>query len=119
MNYGRNSIDREYENLHTSYDAINNKIRAYIARGIFFAFIALIVCGICGGLGMMKGIIDDAPSISSINIAPSGYATIIYDAQCKELQKLVSPNSNRMAVSIDRVPEIMQQAFIAIEDERF
>ena len=32
MNYGRNSIDREYENLHTSYDAINNKIRAYIAR---------------------------------------------------------------------------------------
>ncbi|MBQ6469944.1 MAG: PBP1A family penicillin-binding protein [Lachnospiraceae bacterium] len=119
MNYGRHSIDREYEQLHTSYDALGNKIRAYIARGIFFAFIALIVVGISGGIGMVRGIIDDAPSISSISIAPSGFATIIYDMEGNELQKLVSPNSNRMAVSIDRVPEIMQWAFITAEDERF
>ena len=119
MNYGSMQIEQRYEQIHYGYDAIGKKIGAYVIRALFFLFIAGLVTGTCLGFGVLRGILDDTPDVSSINIAPSGFATIIYDANGKELQKLVSPNSNRMAVSIDKVPEILQQATVAIEDERF
>ena len=88
-------------------------------RGLFFLIIASMVIGVSAGVGVVKGIMDDSPDVSSLNIAPSGYATIIYDSDGNELQKLVSSNANRMAVSIDKVPEDLQNAVVAIEDERF
>ena len=119
MRYGKDDIVKEYDRLHVPYEAMGKKVGAYIVRAVFFLFIALVVAVICAGVGMVRGIIADTPDVSSINIAPSGYATIIYDADGRELQKLVSPNANRMAVSIDKVPLVMQQAVISAEDERF
>ena len=119
MNYSRDKIEQEYERLHSKVGPILKKLRAYLMRGLFFLIIAAVVVGVCGGLGVVKGVIADSPDVSSVNIAPSGYATIIYDANGREMQKLVSSNANRMAVSIDKVPQILQDAVVAIEDERF
>ena len=74
---------------------------------------------ICLGIGAFKGIIDNTPDISEVNIVPSGYATFIYDAEGNQIQKLTGKEANRMSVSISDIPENMQHAIVAIEDERF
>ena len=119
MNYSRDSVERKLEILHSPFAAFGRKAGAYIYRAVFFLFIAAVVGGISLGYGMIRGIIADTPDVSSLNISPSGFATIIYDANGTEMQKLVSANANRMAVSIDKVPADLRNAVVAIEDERF
>ena len=119
MNYGRHQIENEQENLISGSGSVGKSIAAYGVRALFFIFAAFVITILCAGAGFVKGILDDTPDVASINISPSGYATFIYDSDGNQLQKLVSTDSNRMAVSIDRVPQIMQDAVIAIEDERF
>ena len=36
-----------------------------------------------------------------------------------QIRKLAAPNANRLPVSIDQIPEDLQHAVVAIEDERF
>ena len=43
----------------------------------------------------------------------------LYDREGNQLTKLVAENSNRIYVTIDKIPEHLQHAFVAIEDERF
>jgi penicillin-binding protein 1A len=74
---------------------------------------------ICGGLGLFKGIISSAPSISSLSVIPTGYTSIVYDSDGNEVQKLVSSNANRRYVSNEKIPQNLKDAFVAIEDERF
>jgi len=67
----------------------------------------------------MQGLIASAPDISSLNTSPVEAATYIYSASGEQLQKLTAPTSNRTPVSLDQVPEDLQHAIVAIEDERF
>ena len=50
---------------------------------------------------------------------PLGYATFLYDCNGNQIRKLAAPNANRLPVSIDQIPEDLQHAVVAIEDERF
>ena len=119
MNFGRQNIEIEADRLESHAGALGNKARSYAAKGIFVLFIAIVIIGFSGVYGVVQGILADTPSVSSVNIAPSGYATLVYDASGNEIQKLVAPDANRMAVSIDRVPQYLQDAAVAGEDERF
>ena len=51
-----------------------------------FVVIVLICAG--AGFGMMKGILDNSPDISSISIKPKGFKTVIYDEHGKERNTL-------------------------------
>ena len=70
-------------------------------------------------LGVCKGIIDTAPDIDTIDVSPEGYSTKIYDTDGNVTQTLIGQNANRVYVTLDNVPAHVQNAFIAIEDERF
>lgn len=87
----------------------------------FFLYIVVLFIVIVGftGLGMIKGIIKNAPDIESLSVAPSGYSTVVYDNNGSELTKLLKSGSNRQEVTIDDIPTCLQYAFIDIEDERF
>jgi penicillin-binding protein 1A len=74
---------------------------------------------VCIGVGAFKGIIDNAPDVDDVDIMPLGYATFLYDDEGNQLRKLAAPDSNRLPVSIDQIPEDLQHAVVAIEDERF
>ena len=50
---------------------------------------------------------------------PSGYSTTIYDSDGNMMHKLVGKNANRIYVTIDEIPQYVQDAFVAIEDARF
>ena len=77
------------------------------------------VAGLCVGIGLFMGVVDTAPDISNVDVAPAGYSTTVYDCEGNQITKLIAENSNRVYVKLDKIPLDMQHAFVAIEDERF
>ena len=74
---------------------------------------------VCGGLvGAYVGIINSIPELGIVSIKPGTYTSIIYDDKGSEVGKLHG-GENREYVTLDQIPMYMQQAVIAIEDERF
>lgn len=101
--------------------AQRNKRKALVSA--FKIFLCLIIAGIFAGagaaFGMLKGIIDNAPSIDDINIVPKGYKTCIYDQNGNLTMEVSTIGSNREYVYYDEIPEMLVNAFVAIEDERY
>ncbi len=86
---------------------------------LVFAAVVAGVCGLCIGIGLFMGVVDTAPDISNVDVAPAGYSTTVYDSEGNQITKLIAENSNRVYVKLDKIPLDMQHAFVAIEDERF
>ena len=91
----------------------------YILKGLIIVSI-ITIFGVCGGaLGLFIGIIKNAPDLAEINLKPTTYYTsFIYDQNDKEMDRL-SSGENRIYATLDQIPLHLQQAVIAIEDERF
>ena len=71
------------------------------------------------GVGMFKGILDNAPDFNPDSFAPSGYFSTIYDSTGKVTDTLVGSNSNRIEASYEEFPQDLIDAFVSIEDTRF
>ncbi|MCR5629648.1 transglycosylase domain-containing protein [Eubacterium sp.] len=71
------------------------------------------------GIGTIKGIIDNAPDLKSVNIAPNSYQSKAYNTDGKEIVTLITAGSNRIYAKIDEIPDNLKNAFVDIEDERF
>ena len=119
MNFGKRATNQKRHALASRSTMMGKKAHVSVLRIIFISLIAILVIGGCLGIGVMKGLIDDAPDISDVNIVPVGEATFVYDADGNQLQKLTAPDSNRMPVDLDQIPKDLQYAVVAIEDERF
>lgn len=119
MNYGKSNVVKKHKELASTSKRLTTKIMVGMFKVSIFALILL--AGAVGflGLGMIKGIIDGAPDIETINIVPAGEATTIYDSDGKVIEKLITDGSNRFPVSLDKIPMHLRYAFIDIEDERF
>ena len=119
MNYSKNKASKKQKALTSQKAKVGKKFFVTFFKATLVCLVAIIIfCGFAG-FGVVKGIIDSAPEISEINVVPTGYSTFVYDQQGNEIVKLVAQNSNRIPVSIDKVPKNLQNAFVAIEDERF
>ncbi len=119
MNYSRKATSTRLKQLTSSQRRIISKINVFSFRMLLVLFVALVVCGTAAAFGVMKGIIDNAPSIETIDVSPDGYSTKIYDSSGNITQTLVGQDANRIYVSLDQIPVSVQNAFIAIEDARF
>lgn len=119
MNYGRQGTVKKEKSLNSRAHKRSNKIALIIGLLIFCMAVGAVAMGISAGLGAFRGIIDDAPDITNIDVTPTGYSTFVYDNQGNQTAKLVSSDSNRIPVTLDMVPKDLQHAFVAIEDSRF
>ena len=119
MNYGRAGVSRRAKSLDSKTRKRTNKVGLIITMLVFLLAVGAACMVICVGLGAFQGIIDSAPDISNIDVTPTGYSTFVYDSDGNQTAKLVSTDSNRIPVTLDMVPEDLQHAFVAIEDERF
>lgn len=119
MNFGKRATNKKRNALTSHSTMIGRKAHVSLLRVIFLSLLAILVIGACAGLGAFKGLLDSAPDIDDVNIVPVGEATFVYDANGNQLQKLTAPNSNRMPVTLDKIPKDLQNAVVAIEDERF
>ncbi len=70
-------------------------------------------------LGLVCRLAATAPDIDTISVSPSESATYICDQDGNYLRKLTLATANRDIVTLDEIPDSLQKAMIAIEDERF
>ncbi|MDF2542776.1 MAG: hypothetical protein K0S47_2494 [Herbinix sp.] len=119
MDYSRKGIDHKQHYIKSTSRRMVSKARISLFR-VFIAFtIFLAIVGVLAGLGFIKGLIDSAPDISQINVIPTGYTTTIYDKDGNVIENLIGAHANRVYVKVDEIPDYVEKAFVAIEDERF
>ncbi len=119
MNYGKKGVRDKQKALHSKSAKWGRKFALTFFNVIIIAIIAAAIIGISAGFGVFRGIIDTAPEIRGLSVKPTGFSTFVYDIDGKQIEKLISENSNRIPVTMDMVPENLAHAFVAIEDERF
>lgn len=119
MNYGKNATKRRVQKLDKKSTKVRHKFGVIFWKCILVLIIIVGVVGISSGVGVMKGIIDSAPDISEIDVTPTGYSTTVLASDGTEISTLVASGANRKYVTIDEIPQSLQDAFVAIEDERF
>ncbi len=119
MNFEKKATKKKRENIKSVPTKKTKKAGITFIKIFTFTLLILGVVGIATGLGIAKAIIDSAPPLDINQVVPEGYATFIYDMEGNEIQKLHGEDANRIYVQIDQIPKHMQNAVVAIEDERF
>lgn len=119
MNYGKNEAEHRLKSLHSKSGKYASRLFLNIFKALFILFLFLVVVGAAIGFGMVKGIIDNAPSVDILNIQPDRFATTVYDASGNRTDILVTSGSNRESATYDELPKDLVNAFVAIEDSRF
>lgn len=117
MKFDKNSASKKQKSVTGA--KVSKKISLVIVKAILICFLAVLVIGGCAGFGIIKGLVDSAPDISQLSVAPSEAATYIYDMDGNQMQKLTAPTSNRTLVKLEQIPKHLQYAVVAVEDERF
>jgi penicillin-binding protein 1A len=119
MNFSNKGTADKQQQIKSKSKKYATKASVTFFRTLLICFVVLAIVGSFATFGILKGLIDNSPSIDSIDVAPSGFATTIYDNEGNKIQKLVGSDANRVYVELDQIPEVVQNAFIAIEDSRF
>ena len=119
MNYGRTSLRRRAKQLDARGTRIRHKIGVILGKLLLIGIIVGGCAAVSFGVGAFKGILASAPDISEVDVIPTGYSTKVLAADGSETAKLVAAGANRQYVTIDQIPEDLQHAVVAIEDERF
>lgn len=88
-------------------------------RVVLISLVVIAAVAFSGVSGIVNGLMETAPGIDSINVIPDGYATTILNSKGKTIQTLVGKEANRQYATLDTIPKHLQNAFVAIEDERF
>jgi len=118
-NFGKEGIRLKQRSINSKGTKLRKSLALIFVKAFLMFCISAAVLLTCLGIGMFKGILESAPDIGAIDVTPTGYATIVYDSEGHAMAKLVGANSNRTYVSMDKIPENLANAFVAIEDERF
>jgi penicillin-binding protein 1A len=87
----------------------------------FLAFMVLgivAVVGLLGGVGYVIHVANSAPPLSALNEKPIGENTRVYAADGSSLG-FIQADELRLPVSGDQIPQVLKDATVAIEDERF
>lgn len=119
MNYSEKGTAKRQKQLKSKKQKLLTKAGVSFFRAFILCFIVLCIVGGFAGIGVMKGIIDNAPSIDPLDVVPEGFVTTLYYSNGEESQTLVGSSANRVYVTLDDIPKDVQNAFIAIEDARF
>ncbi len=89
-------------------------------KAIKIVLLLILLAVLAGGLALASAVvlcIRDLPSFDPSKLQ-FVEASFVYDNQEQEITAL-HDEQNRVVVSLDEIPEHVQRAFIAIEDERF
>ncbi len=119
MNYGKRGTAKLQKSLTSKTIKFKKLFFVSALKIVLVGALSVVIVGACFGIGAFKGILSAAPDVDPAAVLPRGFATVVYDARGNELTKLVAANSNRSYEKIDKIPQNLCDAFVAIEDERF
>lgn len=120
MNLGKDGVQKELRKNGSRRQ--KRKSRSIFATlSLILLGLLLCICLVASiGIGMIKGIIDDAPKITDKDIIPDEQMSMIYDANGNLMETLVQAGSHRKNVKdYASIPEDLINAFVAVEDSRF
>ena len=119
MNYGKKNAAKIKWQLTSRGTVMRRKVKSLTLLLIVLCFVLVLGYGGYRGYQYVEQIIAEAPDINEIDATPSGYMSTVLDAKGNVTAQLVGTGSNRVYVTLDEIPEKLQKAFVAIEDERF
>ena len=119
MNYSKHGIRAKQRELNATGIKFERTLLLLLLRVVILAAVGVMICAVALGLGAFRGILEDTPRIRLADVIASGQATIVYDSEGNEIDSFVGRNSNRIQVTMDKIPDHLAKAFVAIEDERF
>lgn len=91
---------------------MKGRLQLYLVYTIFLIFCVLLGSGI----GLIAGALKTAPRLSDVHFDPKT-TTVLYDTNGQIIARLYT--ENRTPVTLDQIPQTLQDAVIAIEDDRF
>jgi len=100
-------------------DKTNKRKKLSILRLVIVVILLAAFIGAGAAAGIVAAYIKDAPEISSEDILQLRQSSIVYEESTGEVVDRIHAEVDRTLVSLDDVPVYVQNAFIAIEDERF
>lgn len=119
MNYSKDSRVKQSKEIHSKKKKVKKKTNILIIRILTVSIILGLFAVVGAGLGVFLGIMNTTPDISNLVLKPTThYTSFVYDDNGVEMDRL-SGGENRIYVDIDQIPKHLQDAFVAIEDERF
>ncbi|MFV0341566.1 MAG: transglycosylase domain-containing protein [Anaerocolumna sp.] len=119
MDFSKKGATKKQSLIKSTSRKLASKFSVTIFRLFLFSIVSLVIIGSFAGFGVLKGLADSAPDIDQINVVPSGFTTNIYDKDGKLIQSLVGEQANRVYVKINKIPDVLKNCVISIEDERF
>ncbi len=119
MDFSKASVNKKIRQLKTTTTRLSSKVNVSAYRLLLVFIVFLGITGVMAAFGTLEGLISSSPDISNINMVPTGYTTKFYYSDGTLSQTLVGAGGNREYVTIEEIPVHVQNAFIAIEDERF
>ena len=87
----------------------------WIKRCLLWSAAAVFAAGIC----FLSYTLVTAPKLDEVNVAADGFRSSVLDDEGTVILTLMGEESNRIYAGLDEIPEDLQKAVIAIEDERF
>lgn len=119
MNFSKKGTIEKQQKIQSASSKLAKKTNIIIYRTFLVAVVLLIMVGATSVYGVVSGLINNAPDVEGLDLSPSGFRTYLYDTDGNVIQTLIGSDANREYVTIDKIPKNLQNAFIAIEDERF
>ncbi len=119
MNYSKESRIKSEKKNNDTKKKIRKKSKVVAFRIVFMSCIICLFAVVGAGLGLLIGIIKSTPDVSQLDLKPTtNFTSFVYDSEGKPIDSF-SGAENRIYVSLDEIPVYLQQAFVALEDERF
>lgn len=119
MNFSQKGVIAKQKALNAKSGKFGRKLIITLIIFLIVAVIGIGIMGLSAAFGMYNGILASTPIINSNMVAPVGAATFVYDSEGKKIDELVATNSNRIPITMDKIPKHLADAVVAIEDERF
>lgn len=119
MNFSRKEVEKRARQLESATTHRLHKIQLMGIRLILIGFVLTSILALSMAVGSYRSIVSSTPELDSIQIVPQGYTTTIVDTEGNTIQTLVGKDANREYVTLNQIPVDLQNAFVAIEDERF
>ncbi|WP_312700478.1 transglycosylase domain-containing protein [Sedimentibacter sp.] len=117
-NNNNETVENKDGNKEKGKKKRKKKIRVFRVL-LLIIFVALIIVG--GSIaGMVLGIVKSSPEINTGDIYNTlSESSVIVDEAGNIIEQIHDPNENREIIKLSSIPKNLQNAFIAIEDERF
>ena len=120
MNYGKRKASKKQKRITSKKNMHKKKLGVRLFKGFLLCIFVCCILAAIGGGFIIRHVIDNAPEITADSIKPQGYtSTALADDGTTTIAEFTGAGANRVYKTIDQIPEDLQHAVVAIEDERF